>query len=281
MVGRILLLDVVLVAQLDLEIPVIASLHDPAVRVRILERLGRGQLDFIPRVLLVVAVDDHVARVLRCDGDELAAELRKGWEIHDLVRRILADGEADHARADVVLREDILLLARLGDPDALRADRVLARLDANEEIIVRGRHKFEFVLRQLLRYLLHHGDLEAVRFALLVHIVIGHIVVRMCDRDRLLAVCGLCAVRAVLAAARESCGECRCEESRECRLADFLEVHWSSLLYRAPAAARTHAKRFQSMSRGTVQSAPRMTPVRPAAARMRCVSASTSARVPL
>ena len=211
MIGRILLLDVVLVAQLDLKIAVVTPLHDPAVCVRILESLGRGQLNLVSGVLLVVGVDDHVARILRRNRDELAAELRKGRQILDLIRRILADRKTDHARADVVLRKHILLLACVRNPDPLCTHIVLARLDTDQEIVIRGRYKLEFILRQLLRDFLHHGDLKAVRLALLIHIVIRHIVVRVRDCDGLLAVCGLRPVRAVLPAACEPCCECRRE----------------------------------------------------------------------
>ena len=282
MVGRILLGDVVLVAQLDVEIAVVAPLHHPAVRVRVLERLGGRQLDLIVRVLLVVGVDHHVARVLRSDWHDLAAELRERRHILDLIRRVLADRQTDDARADVVLRENIFLLARIRDPNALRPNRILARFDADEQVVVRGRHEFELILRQFLRDFLHHCDLEPVGFALLVHIVVRHIVVRVRDRDDLLAVRGFrrAAVHRVLAAARKTHGKRRTEERRQRRFRDFIKMHFAILLYQTRAASRTHAKRFRSMSRGTVQSAPSRTPVRPAVAKMRRVSASTSARLP-
>ena len=72
------------------------------------------------------------------------------------------------------------------NPDALGAHGVLARLHANEQIIVRGGHIFEFVLGQLPLHLLHHRHLEAVGLPLLIHIVIGHIVVGMGHGDDLL-----------------------------------------------------------------------------------------------
>ena len=245
-----------------------------------MERLRGCQLDLVIGVLLVVLVDDHIARILRSDRDELAAELGKGFQILDLVCRILADRKADHARADVVLREHILLLACIRDPDPLGADGVLPGLNADQEIVVRGRDELELILRQLLRHFLHDGNLEAVGFALLVHIVVGNIVIRMGNGDDLLPVRRLRAVRTALSAARQPCRKCCGEKPRECRLRDFLQIHVMLSFYCGPAASRTQSKCFQSMSRGTVQSAPSRMPVRPAASRMRCVSAVISACVP-
>ena len=280
MIRSVFLRDVVLVAQLDIEVAVIAPLEHPAVRIRHLECLRGGQLDLVIGVLLVVLVNDHIARILRSDRDELAAELGKGFQILDLVCRILADRKADHARADVVLREHILLLARIRDPDSLGSDGVLPGLNADQKIVVRSRDELELILRQLLRHFFHDGNFEAIGFPLLVHVVIGDIIIRMCDGDDLLSVCRLRAVRTALSAARQSCRNCCGEKPRECRLCDFVQIHVMLSFYREPAALRTQSKCFQSMSRGTVQSAPSRMPVRPAASRMRFVSAVISACVP-
>ena len=249
-----------------------------------MEVFRRHKVDLLVRMSRIVACNDVIASVLRGNRSKFSLRLCKIIDALDGRRFVLADDKANDAGSDIVLREDIFLFPGWRLPDALRANRIFPRFNTNEEVIIRGRGEFPFVLGQLFRNSLHNGDFKAIGLALIIYKIIGHIVIRKGYIDDFLGPAFTSGAFIHLFAAARSKGHSPNETNCSKIFTKLTQLHFDfpfSFKKTYFAASRTHSKCFQSVSRGTVQSAPRMTPVRPAAARSLFVSAWISSFVPV
>ena len=183
------------------------------------------------RIFLVKIINYAVTGILGSNWHQLATEISKGSQILNLIRILLADNQANHTGTNIVLRENILFLPRLCNPDTLGAYSIFARFNTNQQIIIRGRHKFEIILRQFLGHFLHYSHLKAIRLSLFINKIIRHIIVGVGNGYNLFATVTSLISRFVLAATASSYCQCSCQNTCYQKLADFLDIHRKSSIH--------------------------------------------------
>ena len=136
MIRSIRFFNIVLIAQFYFQISIVAAFHDPAIGIGDLKCFRRNEFDRLVTMFLIIVVYDGIARILRCDRNELATVLSKGIHILNLIRCIFSDDQTNHAGADIFLRKDVFLFTGSRFPNSLCPNRILARFYADEQIII-------------------------------------------------------------------------------------------------------------------------------------------------